>query len=260
MGKENQNVEREWKTAVRDRARSIRPAEIMAENDDGNAAVRPSFRFHCPALDRGGQGHFAKPAHKKSIFFSVSGDLCKQMSRKSNEVLSWWAGRKRSRAISGRIYSELLYGVGLQRAITVPKNAPEDQTLSSRTVFLNSLRLELAYFTGVPWLRRRGAGGAGTIVRYERVRPRRPSPFSRCFRMKSPRVFSIEPFERLSAGSMTSYRWTRFAEERSRLPEPKRFVCLTFDGAYRDLMICLSGAGEAWRSLLFTCQQRSPTV
>ena len=37
--------------------------------------------------------------------------------------------------------------------------------------FLKSLRLEFAYFSGVPWLRGRREGGAGVILRFERVRP-----------------------------------------------------------------------------------------
>ena len=52
-----------------------------------------------------------------------------------------------------------------------------DQTLPSELQFLKDLRLELAYFSGVPWLRGRRAGGAGVILRFERVRPRRSVRF-----------------------------------------------------------------------------------
>jgi hypothetical protein len=42
---------------------------------------------------------------------------------------------------------------------------------------LTSLRLELAYFSGLAWLRTRAIGGAGVILRFERVRPRRTARF-----------------------------------------------------------------------------------
>src|SRR5258706_3930013 len=52
-----------------------------------------------------------------------------------------------------------------------------DETLQSDISFLASLRLELAYLSGVPWLWGRGAGGAGVVLRFERVRPRRHTRF-----------------------------------------------------------------------------------
>ena len=42
---------------------------------------------------------------------------------------------------------------------------------------LTSLRLELAYFSGHAWLSARATGGAGVILRFERVRPRRAARF-----------------------------------------------------------------------------------
>lgn len=49
--------------------------------------------------------------------------------------------------------------------------------MPSENRFLRSLRLELGYFSGMPWLRGRGAGGAGVVLRFERVRPRRGASF-----------------------------------------------------------------------------------
>jgi hypothetical protein len=49
--------------------------------------------------------------------------------------------------------------------------------LPSEVSFLANLRLELAYLSGVPWLRGRRAGGAGVVLRFERVRPRRAARF-----------------------------------------------------------------------------------
>src|ERR1700756_20060 len=48
------------------------------------------------------------------------------------------------------------------------------ETLPTDNRLLASLRLELAYFSGVPWLRGRGAG---VILRFERVRPPQAAGF-----------------------------------------------------------------------------------
>ena len=52
-----------------------------------------------------------------------------------------------------------------------------DANLSSENLFLTRLRLELAWFTGRPWLSGRATGGAGVILRFERVRPPRAARF-----------------------------------------------------------------------------------
>jgi hypothetical protein len=49
--------------------------------------------------------------------------------------------------------------------------------LPSDIGFLTRARLELAYFSGYALLPRRNAGGAGVILRFERVRPRRSGRF-----------------------------------------------------------------------------------
>ena len=56
-------------------------------------------------------------------------------------------------------------------------SALKGETLPSDSGFLAGMRLELAYFCGVGWLWERGAGGAGVILRFERVRPRRQARF-----------------------------------------------------------------------------------
>jgi len=109
--------------------------------------------------------------------------------------------------------------------------------LSSRTVFLNSLRLELAYFTGVPWLRRRRAGGAGTIVRYERVRPRRPTPFQPLLSNEITPGFLDRTIRALKRWKYDIVSLDEVCRRAVMVAEHRRFVCLTFDGAHRDLMI-----------------------
>ena len=54
---------------------------------------------------------------------------------------------------------------------------PGDAKLSSENLFLTSLRLELAWLSGRHWLRGRSVGGAGVVLRFERVRPRRAGRF-----------------------------------------------------------------------------------
>jgi peptidoglycan/xylan/chitin deacetylase (PgdA/CDA1 family) len=121
----------------------------------------------------------------------------------------------------------------------VGRNRPHpggEATLPSDVSFLASLRLELAYFSGVPWLRGRGTGGAGVVLRFERVRPRRAARFQplksreitprfldRTIRALKRWKFDIVSMDEVCRRALTS-------------ASPRRFVCLTFDGGYQDLM------------------------
>lgn len=111
-----------------------------------------------------------------------------------------------------------------------------DQNLPSDNRFPNKLRLELAYFSGVPWLRGRRAGGAGVVLRFDRVRPRRSDRFQplkaeeitpkfldRTIRALKRWNYDIVPLDEVMRRAVT-------------LTQPRRFVCLTFDGAYKDLI------------------------
>jgi hypothetical protein len=55
--------------------------------------------------------------------------------------------------------------------------ASRGETLPSDNLFLKSLGLELAYFSGCALLMQRRSGRAGVILRFERVRPRRTARF-----------------------------------------------------------------------------------
>ena len=102
--------------------------------------------------------------------------------------------------------------------------------------FLTGLKLELAYFSGVPWLRGRKAGGAGIILRFERVRPRRSARFQplRC-REITPRFLdrTIRALKRWKYDIVSLDEVCRRAVT---LAERRRFVCLTFEGTYKDLI------------------------
>jgi peptidoglycan/xylan/chitin deacetylase (PgdA/CDA1 family) len=101
---------------------------------------------------------------------------------------------------------------------------------------LTSLKLELAYFSGLPWLSGRRAGGAGVILRFERVRPLRGVAFQPL------RSREITPkFLDSAIGALKRWKFDIVSMDEAcrravTLASPRRFACLTFDGAYKDLM------------------------
>lgn len=96
--------------------------------------------------------------------------------------------------------------------------------------------MELAYFSGAFRLRQRGAGGAGAILRFERVRPRS----SVRFRPLPAREITPDFLDRtIAALKRWNYDIVGIDEACRRavtLPERRRFVCLTFDAAGKDLV------------------------
>jgi peptidoglycan/xylan/chitin deacetylase (PgdA/CDA1 family) len=105
--------------------------------------------------------------------------------------------------------------------------------LSSDIRFLTSLKLELAYFSGRAWLNQRGAG---VILRFERVRPRRMAQFQplklreitpdfldRTIRAVKRWGYDVVSINEVCRRAVTLAAW-------------RRFVCLTFDGGYKDVM------------------------
>jgi peptidoglycan/xylan/chitin deacetylase (PgdA/CDA1 family) len=108
--------------------------------------------------------------------------------------------------------------------------------LPSDNQFLTSLKLELAYFSGVPWLRGRKAGGAGIILRFERVRPRRSARFQPLKSREITPRFLDRTIRALKRWKYDLVSIDEVCRRAVTLAEPRRFVCLTFDGAYKDLM------------------------
>jgi peptidoglycan/xylan/chitin deacetylase (PgdA/CDA1 family) len=109
--------------------------------------------------------------------------------------------------------------------------------LPSENRFLRSLRLELGYFSGVPWLRGRGAGGAGVVLRFERVRPRRGASFQPLKSREITPEFLDRTIRALKRWKYDIVTLDEVCRRAVTLAEPRRFVCLTFDGAYKDLII-----------------------
>jgi peptidoglycan/xylan/chitin deacetylase (PgdA/CDA1 family) len=108
--------------------------------------------------------------------------------------------------------------------------------LPSENRFLRSLRLELGYFSGLPWLRGRGAGGAGVVLRFERVRPRRSASFQPLKSREITPGFLDRTIRALKRWKYDIVTLDEVCRRAVTLAEPRRFVCLTFDGAYKDLI------------------------
>jgi peptidoglycan/xylan/chitin deacetylase (PgdA/CDA1 family) len=108
--------------------------------------------------------------------------------------------------------------------------------LPSDIRFLNKLRLELAYFSGVPWLRGRRAGVAGVVLRFERVRPPRSDRFQPLKAKEITPKFLDRTIRALKRWNYDIVPLDEVLRRAVTLAEPRRFVCLTFDGAYKDLI------------------------
>ena len=96
--------------------------------------------------------------------------------------------------------------------------------------------MELAYFSGYARLKQRQTGGAGVILRFERVRPRRSQRF------QPHRAGEITP-QFLDRTIRALKRWKfdlvtidEVCRRAVTLPKPRPFVCLTFDGGYKDVI------------------------
>src|SRR5260370_30964351 len=92
----------------------------------------------------------AKPVYRKLFIFSGVADLCKERSTKSKD-----------------------------RAVAAGRKYPHggDETVPSGNLFLARAGLELAYLSGYSRLMQRRTRGAGVILRFERLRPRRTTRF-----------------------------------------------------------------------------------
>jgi len=110
------------------------------------------------------------------------------------------------------------------------------RTLPTDNRFLTSLRLELAYFSGVPWLRGRRAGGAGVVLRFERVRPRRAVRFQPLKSHEITPKFLDRTIRALKRWKFDIVSMDEVCQRAVTLATRRRFVGLTFDGGYKDLI------------------------
>jgi peptidoglycan/xylan/chitin deacetylase (PgdA/CDA1 family) len=96
--------------------------------------------------------------------------------------------------------------------------------------------MELGYFSGYFRLKQREAGGAGVILRFERVRPRDSRTFQpNRWREITPQFLdrTIGALKRWNFDLITMDEVCRRAVT---LPKANRFACLTFDGGCKDVI------------------------
>jgi peptidoglycan/xylan/chitin deacetylase (PgdA/CDA1 family) len=98
---------------------------------------------------------------------------------------------------------------------------------------LTSLKLELAYFSGLALLKGRGAGA---VLRFERVRPRHSARFQPLRSREITPEFLDRTIRALRRWKFDIVAMDEVCRRAVTLAAPRRFVCLTFDGAYKDLM------------------------
>jgi peptidoglycan/xylan/chitin deacetylase (PgdA/CDA1 family) len=114
--------------------------------------------------------------------------------------------------------------------------ASRGETLPSDNLFLTSLGLELAYFSGYALLMQRRSGGAGVILRFERVRPRRTTRFQPLKAREITPEFLDRTIGALKRWNFDIVSMDEVCRRAVTLASPRRFVCLTFDGGYKDLI------------------------
>lgn len=99
--------------------------------------------------------------------------------------------------------------------------------------WLERLRLELAWFTGQAALR---SPGAGAILRFSRVRPRRRGGFQPLREDEITPQFLDRAIRALKRWRYDVLGMDEVCRRAVTLPEKRRFVALTFDGAPKDLI------------------------
>jgi peptidoglycan/xylan/chitin deacetylase (PgdA/CDA1 family) len=104
--------------------------------------------------------------------------------------------------------------------------------LPSADGLLTSLKLELAYFSGQVWLKRQGAG---VILRFVRIRPRRAGRFQPLLQDEITPGFLDRTIRALKRWKYDIVSIDEVCRRAVTLASRRRFVCLTFDGTYKDV-------------------------
>ncbi|SEN34917.1 polysaccharide deacetylase family protein [Bradyrhizobium sp. OK095] len=105
--------------------------------------------------------------------------------------------------------------------------------MASDDRWLERLRLELTWFTGQAALRSRGAGA---ILRFAHVRPRRRGAFQPLREHEITPQFLDRAIRALKRWNYDIIGMDEVCRRAVTLPETRRFVALTFDGANKDLI------------------------
>lgn len=93
--------------------------------------------------------------------------------------------------------------------------------------------MEFAYFSGRAWLGRRGAGA---ILQFQRVRPRHPARFQPLQALEITPGFLDRAIRALRRWKYDIVSIDEVCRRAVTLASPQRFVCLTFDGCYKDVI------------------------
>jgi len=113
---------------------------------------------------------------------------------------------------------------------------PGAGTLESDNRWLTSLRLELAYFSGRAWWGEIESGGAGAILRFQRVRPASRASFQPLKADEITPRFLDRTIRALKRWRYDIIGMDEVCRRAVIVPQRRRFVCLSFDGAARDLI------------------------
>src|SRR4030088_1308073 len=108
--------------------------------------------------------------------------------------------------------------------------------VSYRNRLVNGLRLELAYFSGYARLAEWRTGSAGVILRFERVRPALTGRFQPLKSREITPAFLDRVVRALRRWKFDIVSIEEVCRRASQPRSGRRFVCLTFDGGYRDVM------------------------
>jgi peptidoglycan/xylan/chitin deacetylase (PgdA/CDA1 family) len=109
-------------------------------------------------------------------------------------------------------------------------------TLPSGNRFLTRAGLEFAYFSGYARIMQRRTGGAGAVLRFERVRPHRGAGFQPLRSQEITPKFLDRTIRALKRWKYEIVSIDEVCQRAVTLAAPRRFVCLTFDGGYKDLI------------------------
>ncbi len=101
---------------------------------------------------------------------------------------------------------------------------------------LASLKLELAWFSGLPLLMSRRYGGAGVILRLQRVRPARRDRFQPLRSREITPAFLDALLRKLRRWNFDIVGIDEACRRAGQPRSARRFVCLTFDCGYHDLV------------------------
>lgn len=96
--------------------------------------------------------------------------------------------------------------------------------------------LKLAHYSGFAKIAARWHGGAGVFLKFEHVRPMRPGAFQP---LKSNEITPKFLDRAVRALKRSKYDFVSIDEALARAqgqPQPRRFVCLTFDGGHKDFI------------------------